>query len=248
MRYFIHLAYKGTQYSGWQRQKSTNKTIQEILEFTFSKVLKSKITFIGCGRTDASVHAKQYFAHIETNAIFPENFLYIINRNLPDDIKVIDTIHIHASAHAQRDATQRTYEYHMHFTPDPFLNEFSVFIDKSKLDFKKMTKAVSFIEKQSDFLSMCKKPDQYATGHCKIYHTAINISSSKLCISITANRFLQSMMRLLIGRVIDIGIGTFTLEAFAYCFDHQQRASNHNLAPPQGLHLTKVSYPFFVPI
>ena len=112
-RYFIELSYDGTDYSGWQRQKSTSNTIQQVLEDTFSKFFKSQIHIIGCGRTDEGVHASQYFAHFDVvNLVDPSTFIARINLNLPSSICIHRLIPVHEKAHARYDAISRKYDYY----------------------------------------------------------------------------------------------------------------------------------------
>lgn len=82
MRYFLQLSYHGKNYSGWQRQENA-VSVQETLEDNLSRIYAEKIEIIGCGRTDAGVHAQDYFAHFDTDKIMPDNFLYRINSMLP---------------------------------------------------------------------------------------------------------------------------------------------------------------------
>ena len=90
-RYFFHIAYKGTNYRGWQRQKNVI-TIQEIFEKSLKLVLKEDMPCLGCGRTDAGVHAAQYFFHINVKNEIKSDLVFILNKMLPKDIAVFDII------------------------------------------------------------------------------------------------------------------------------------------------------------
>ncbi|MBK9330448.1 MAG: hypothetical protein IPM95_14370 [Sphingobacteriales bacterium] len=87
MRFFLQLSYNGKQYSGWQRQENA-LSVQEILEDNLTKIFAQTTELTGCGRTDSGVHAATYYAHFDTAQSLPENFIYRINRMLPDDIAV----------------------------------------------------------------------------------------------------------------------------------------------------------------
>lgn len=114
MRYFIKLAYKGTNYHGWQYQPDA-VSVQETLNKALSILLKTTIDIVGAGRTDAGVHAKEMFAHFDyENEIDTKKVVHKLNSFLPKDIAIFDIIKIHDEAHARFDAVKRTYEYHIH--------------------------------------------------------------------------------------------------------------------------------------
>ena len=118
MRYFLELSYNGKNYAGWQRQNNA-VSVQEVLEDNLSKILNNKIEIVGCGRTDAGVHAKQYFAHVDIEKALPENFLYRINNMLPEDIAIQKIFNVKPDFHARFDAINRTYNYFIHFEKNP---------------------------------------------------------------------------------------------------------------------------------
>ena len=88
MRYFIHLAYDGSKYRGWQQQKNTIHTVQQVLEKVLSRLFKEKVSAYGCGRTDAGVHASQYIVQINLDEAPVFDLKFRLNKNLPDDIAV----------------------------------------------------------------------------------------------------------------------------------------------------------------
>ena len=120
MRYFSELAYKGTNYCGWQRQLN-GISVQETLEKAFSTILRIEITINGCGRTDTGVHASQFFIHFDFEGNFPEGFLNRINKFLPKDIAIKDIFKVANQANARFDAYHRSYEYHISFQKEPLL-------------------------------------------------------------------------------------------------------------------------------
>jgi len=244
MRYFVHLAYKGTRFRGWQRQKQTPETIQQILEAHFSQMFKEKITIFGCGRTDAGVHASQYFLHFNYSETIDYDPVDRMNKMLPEDIRILEFIEMHNSAHSQYDAESRTYKYYLHFNENPFKSDLSVYANSDELDFEKLSKAVELIAKQSDFRSMCKKPSQYKHTRCDLKKFEVNRQLDGLCFTIQSNRFLQSMVRLLIGNVLDVAKGKMSLKALNTCFETGQPPQFHNAAYPQGLFLAEIKYPY----
>ena len=120
MRYFIEFAYNGKEYFGFQIQPNAI-SIQETLDTAVSLVLRDKIEIVGAGRTDSGVHAKQMFAHFDTEIEFDiPTTIQKLNSFLPKDIAIFNIIEVQPDAHARFDATSRTYEYHITTFKDVF--------------------------------------------------------------------------------------------------------------------------------
>ncbi|MEM1120002.1 MAG: tRNA pseudouridine(38-40) synthase TruA [Bacteroidota bacterium] len=245
MKYFIHLAYKGTAYQGWQRQ-ANGLGVQEVLEKQLAKMFKQKVGLHACGRTDAGVHASQFFCHtiIEKNWNF--DAVFRINKMLPSDIKVLEFIPVVNQANAQLDVIARTYDYYIHLHESPFLSELSTYylIEKSTLG--EMQQAASLIKNYNDFRSFCKQPDLYPTTICQITKSelSINAAQTQLRFRITGNRFLKAMVRMLVGNLVKIGQGKLTLADFIEMLENPRLTTVPSFAYPQGLYLSKVVYPY----
>ncbi len=166
-RYFFHIAYNGLHYHGWQRQVSA-LGIQEVIEGVMTKVLKTPVSITGCGRTDAQVHASQYFFHADLAETFDFDLLCRLNRNLPPDIAVFDILPVHDKAHARFDATQRTYDYFIHTRKDPFLQGQQCLVCDESLDLKSMQAAVDLLPKYDDYYAFCKSPASLNTTICRV--------------------------------------------------------------------------------
>mgnify|MGYP006155305183 CR=1 FL=1 len=141
MRYFLHIAFDGSKYRGWQRQPEV-KSVQETIEKGLSKIFKQKIGISGCGRTDAGVHASQFFFHFDWDTSIEFDLKFILNKNLPKDIAIHDVIPVEKKQHTRFDAASRTYDYFIHFDKDPVLDSFSTLYQNEKLDF--ILKEVSY--------------------------------------------------------------------------------------------------------
>jgi len=243
MKYFLHIAYKGTNYSGWQRQPNA-PSIQETLEQSLAKMLGYAIPCIGCGRTDAGVHASQFFCHIILKEELSYDPVFRINKILPNDIVVYDFIAMHKEAQAQFDALNRTYTYLLHGKKNPFKEELSTFIDKNQLDLNKMKSAVAYLPGSHDFRAFCKQPNIYKSTICEVRAVYLKEENQQLTFTITANRFLRGMVRLLVGNILEIGKGKLTIELFRLALDTQQPLPYFNMAYPQGLYLSKVQYAY----
>ncbi len=245
MRYFFHIGYNGSHYRGWQRQKGAI-SIQQVFEENLSMVLKNHVTCIGCGRTDAEVHANQFFFHIDVIEKWNFDLLSRLNIMLPRDIAVFDIIEVENNSHAQFDATCRTYDYFIHTYKDPFLNELSALYIERNLDLPKMQLALNLIKKYNDFRAFCLTPNKNTTTFCDI--TTANLfcdkNGDKIRIQITSNRFLRGMVRIVVRMLLDIGKGKLSIAEFENYLISKEISTSHNLAYPQGLYLSKVIYPF----
>lgn len=244
-RYFLHLAYKGTKYRGWQVQPK-GRSVQGELEKCLSALLHAPKKIHPCGRTDAGVHASQFFAHLEKDKDIDFDLVFRINKMLPNDIVVYDLIDMIPNAHAQLDAMSRTYLYKIHRRKNPFWEEGSTWFPAEHLDLNQIKKAMRIIEQHKDFRSMCLTPDNHSSTICQFQKVALTtaLNEEQLCFEFTANRFLRGMVRLLTARLLDIGTGKLSLDEFEQALETGNRVRFHTLAYPQGLYLAKVTYPY----
>lgn len=245
MRYFLHIAYKGTKYRGWQRQSNVI-SVQEVIEQKLKDIFKETIIVYGCGRTDAGVHASQYILHINLETELEFDLLFRLNKHLPDDILVYDVIPVQDDQHARYDANFRTYDYFIHLKQDPFLHPVSSHYDLESLDIEKMKKAVALLSKYDNYWSFCKTPEAHNHTLCTVTEAKLLISpdQNRLQLNITANRFLKSMIRLLVENIIRIGTGEVTLTEFENALKIQSDSVSRKPAPPNGLYLSKIEYPY----
>ena len=244
MRYFIHLAYDGSNYRGWQRQTSTRKTVQEVIERVLFKLFKKAITVYGCGRTDAGVHASQYVLHINLEEAPLFDLKFRLNKNLPDEIVVFDIIEVKENQHSRYHASARTYDYFIHWKKDPVLFRHSSFYEELVVDFDLMRKAVVLISKTKDFKPLCKQPDLYKNTLCQITNCElfVNEEQGRLRFSITSNRFLRGMIRYCVFFLLQVGSGIITLEEFEQILKQEKLWLQKRPAFPNGLFLSKVEY------
>jgi len=244
-RYFMHISYDGTNYNGWQRQLN-GKSIQAEIEGALSKLLRvERVVTIGCGRTDSGVHARNFYLHF-TIAKEIENIddvFFKLNMMLPFDLGLYKLWQVHDKAHARFDATERSYEYHIHRVRDPFVHQFSTFFPWP-LDLEIMQKGAAKLLEYKDFASFCKSRGGQRTTICDLRTAYWEILPDKLIFHITANRFLRNMVRAIVGTLLDLGRGRITLDEFVKVIEGKKRANAGDSAKPQGLHLTEVKYPF----
>jgi tRNA pseudouridine38-40 synthase len=245
LRYFLHIAYHGGAYGGWQKHPGI-LNVQGILETAISKILKTPIAIVGCGRTDAQVHAAQFFFHMDVDKAWSFDLLFRLNKVLPDDIAVFDIIPMEGLPHARFDAVLRTYDYFIHTRKDPFLNGFSALYPVKGLDFDTMKTAIALLLKYTDYKAFCKSPDRNEHTICNIYSASLftDDRSGKIRFNISANRFLGKMIRIIMGRLLKIGKGTLSVDEFEHYLMHPDEPQLIIPAHPQGLYLSKVTYPY----
>jgi len=244
MRYFVHIGYKGTRYAGWQYQPD-QLSVQQVLESSLGKILKTIVKIFGCGRTDAGVHASQFFFHVDIEAKWDFDLFFRWNRILPDDIAIFDIIPMQGLPHARFDATQRTYDYFIHTYKDPFLSDSSALYLRGDMNLKAMKQAVDLLPKYKDYRAFCKSPDKNEHTICHVSSASlfINQTGDRIRFSISSNRFLGRMIRILTRKLIEISDGTLSVDEFEGHFISKETPDLIFPAPSQGLYLSKVIYP-----
>lgn len=246
LRYFIEFAYNGKNYHGWQYQPNA-ASVQETLSQAVCTILRTKIELMGAGRTDTGVHAKQMFAHFDTELIFEANkLLSKLNSYLPKDIVVFKIHSVSKDAHARFDAKKRTYEYHIHTFKNAFINDQSWYLHQ-KLDISKMNLAAKLLLDYTDFQCFSKVHTDVATFNCNITEANFKQQNDQIIFTIAADRFLRNMVRAIVGTLIEIGNGKRELNQFSFIIESKDRNQAGASAPAHGLFLTKVEYPYIDP-
>ena len=242
-RYFFEISYKGKNYHGWQRQ-ANSVSVQETIESCFSKLYSNKdIGIVGCGRTDAGVHAKQYFFHVDLeNSEDPIVFVFKLNRMLPESIFIKEMKSVESDLHARFAAKKRTYRYFIHPQKDPFKEELSWSFPQ-KIDVDQMNKAANFLLGEKDFCSFAKVHTDVKTTICSVYSAKWHTDTNGLYFEISANRFLRNMVRAIVGTLLDVGFEKTSLAQLSSIINSKDRSNAGSSAPARGLYLTKVSYP-----
>ena len=245
MKYFLHIGYNGTEYSGWQWQPNV-ETVQGVLEAKLKAIFKADIKTIGCGRTDAGVHASQYILHIVVKQDFDFDLKFRLNKHLPNDISIYDVIEVKEKQHARFDANKRTYDYFIHLYNDPILNKYSSFYELENLDFEAMKTAAALLPIFTDFKMVCKQPDLYDHTNCNVTFAKlyVNENSQRLRFTITSNRFLRGMIRMLVFFLLKVGTKELSLADFKLIMSGELEFKNKMPAFAQGLYLSKIEYPY----
>ena len=245
LRYFFHIGYSGTNFSGWQKHRGV-ETVQQTIEQSLTKIFKCPIAIVGCGRTDALVHALQFFFHVDIDQPIDFDLAFRLNKTLPADIAVFDIIAMEGLPHCRFDAIQRKYDYFIHTFKDPFLNNLSSLYTGKILDIELMMKAAKLLPKYSDYAGFCKSPDKNEHTICHVSFAEINsnVEKTRIHFQISSNRFLGKMIRILMGKLLKIGEGELSVEVFEECLQGNKISLQLEPAHPQGLFLSKVTYPY----
>lgn len=207
-------------------------------------MLRNETELIGAGRTDSGVHARQMFAHFDTEADFNKNTLVSkLNSYLPKDIVVFNIHQVADEAHARFDAKKRTYEYHIHTFKDAFENEQSWYLHQ-KLDLEKMNQGAKMLFEYQDFQCFSKVHTDVMTFNCSIFEAHWKKDRNRIVFTIAADRFLRNMVRAIVGTLTEIGSGKKNLEDLRTIIENKDRNQAGASAPAHGLFLTKVEYPY----
>lgn len=242
-RYFLEIAYKGTQYSGWQLQPN-QPTVQAAIEKALFTVLRRETGVLGCGRTDAGVHASQYFLQFDTpEKLDSGNLVYRLNGLLDYDVAVKRIIPVSSDAHARFDATERTYQYFIHNQKNPFLQDRSLYVSE-KIDLDAMNKASELLLENEDFESFSKVHTEVNNFNCNVSHAKWSQLQDQWMFEITANRFLRNMVRAVVGTLLDVGSGKITFSDFEEVIQSRSRSRAGKSVAARGLFLTSVKYPY----
>lgn len=244
MRYFLQLSYNGKNYSGWQRQENA-VSVQEILEENLTKIFATIVEITGCGRTDAGVHAKEYYAHFDTDKNIPENFLYRFNNMLPDDIAVHKIFEVKSDLHARFDAINRTYKYFVHFEKNPFLEQNSFLLNQQP-NLEKMNHCIQQLIGEHDFSTFEKKGSDNKTSICKLESANWTTTDTGLVFTITANRFLRNMVRRITAALLMVGLDKMNEQQVVNAVLNNEILEVKLAVPAKGLFLWKIEYEFTV--
>jgi len=242
-RYFIELAYKGTNFHGWQIQPNA-VSVQECLEKALSIITREAIAVTGAGRTDTGVHASYYVAHFNSaklNLDHPD-FIHKLNSFLITDLVIFSIAKVATEAHARFDAISRTYQYHLNLRKDPFSLETSWHFYKQP-DLELMNTASRVLFEYSDFTSFSKLHTDVKTNNCRIYCAEWTQENSNIVFTVKADRFLRNMVRALVGTILEVGIGKIDLAGFRTIIEQKDRGAAGLSVPAHGLFLTDIEYP-----
>jgi len=236
------IEYDGTEFLGWQIQKA-GRTVQGEIESAIKKIFnKDSITLIGSGRTDSGVHAKAQTAHVKvTTEMDCEKIRKAINGNIGNDVYISNCGFIDENFHARFQAKVREYFYLMTDSYSP-LNRNKEWFLPQKLSDNLLMKCANTIIGTHDFTFFCKANSEVKNKICTIISAEWKIENGRRKFIIRANRYLQHMVRYLVGTMIEVARGRYSIEQFELMLNCKQEDIMVYRAPAHGLYLWRVEY------
>jgi len=241
-RYFIELAYNGSGFHGWQIQDNAH-TVQEELTEKLALLIKQKINIVGCGRTDTGVHAKEFYAHFDTDLDLgnTKDLVYKLNSFLSEGLAVYRIYRVDNELHSRFSAKSRTYKYYISLKKDPFNKHLSYYLNID-IDIEAMQKACKYLLGAKDFTSFSKLHTQTATNNCHITDAHWVLENNNLIFTITADRFLRNMVRAIVGTLLEVGKAKLQAEQVKEIIELKDRSKAGFSVAAHGLFLHKVIY------
>ncbi len=242
--YRLTIQYLGTRYNGWQRQGNTENTIQGKIEAVLSRLLGTPIEIIGSGRTDAGAHAYGQIANFHAETDMPEEtMLHYLNQYLPKDIAVTEVKKVSERFHSRFHVKSKTYQYRI-WNSD-ISNVFEkqlVYEVTDKLDVDRMKEAALYFLGEHDFRAFCSNRRMKKSTVRVLYEIHIEVLEPEIRITITGNGFLYNMVRIIVGTLIEIGMGEKNPSDVPAMLAGKDRRNAGFTAPPGGLMLMEVEY------
>jgi len=244
MRIAIGIEYDGTAYNGWQRQR-TGLGVQQVLERALSEVADEAIEVTCAGRTDTGVHASGQVAHFDTTADRSDRgWLLGANSNLPDDVNVSWAKPVSDEFHARFSAVSRSYRYRiLNQLVRSALDRLRAWWVYQDLDHERMHEAAQVLLGQHDFSAFRAAGCQASTAVRKISSIRVERDGNWILLDVTANAFLQHMVRNITGSLAAVGSGEEDVAWLSAVLDSRDRTQGGVAAPPHGLTLVRVLYP-----
>jgi len=240
------IQYEGTNYVGWQTQPN-GPSVQARMEAELSKLCGESIALHASGRTDSGVHAYAQVAHFDTESRIPaEKWAYALNAGLPADIRVAYSGEAAADFHARFDVKRKHYRYCMLLGPhaDPFLRRTALHVH-GPLDMARMEAAASLVLGTHDFAA-------FKAAGVELQSTVRTLFSSKwekdgrlLAYTVSADGFMYNMVRILVGTMLEIGMGRREVDSISRALLSGNRTEAGATAPAHGLTLARVEYAGF---
>ncbi|ELC8452988.1 tRNA pseudouridine(38-40) synthase TruA [Clostridium perfringens] len=243
----ITLDYDGSKYKGWQKQnqKGSNvSTVQDKLEKVLTKMTSEEIQLIGCGRTDSGVHAKNYVANFKTNSLMTlEQIIEYINEYLPEDIRVTEIREASERFHARFNVKSKTYEYTIDNNKfkDVFLRKYAWHVEE-KLDLEAIEEGAKYLLGTHDFKSFTSLKSKNKSTLRTINSIEFHENNNILSIKINGNGFLLNMVRIIVGTLVDVGLGKIEPKYINDILEAKERAKASEKAPAHGLCLLELNY------
>jgi tRNA pseudouridine38-40 synthase len=237
------LQYNGAPYLGWQKQIQ-GVTVQEVLERALTHVFGKDVTCFSAGRTDTGVHALGQVVHFDVESHLPKHAIYaLLNRKLPKNVHVKKVSFVNSKFHARRSAHGKHYRYLIYRAEDrsPHYDDLA-WVYPRPLDVEKMKAALAHFQGQHDFASFAASDTSAKTSRRHLSHVSLRATPSWIRLDFIGNGFLKQMVRIIVGTVVDVGLGRIAPEDIPGIINARDRRRAGRTAPARGLYLVKVLY------
>lgn len=261
-RFFLHLAYNGRSFCGWQVQPNA-PSVQGALEQALAILFRAPVRLTGAGRTDTGVHAVSYYAHFDLEASVWEaavarsgkgggadgdladvyaHWVYQLNALVGADIAVYRLFEAPADCHARFSAVERTYHYYFHVIKNPFIAESSYFV-RQPLDMGAIREAAALLVGRRDFSTFEKLHGAENSHICDLRRAEIrDLGGGRYCFVFSADRFLRNMVRAMVGTLLAVGQGRFAALDIPGLLARRDRGQAGESVPGYALFLQEVRY------
>lgn len=241
MKKVLKLSYDGSPYHGWQKHVNA-RSVQQEIEEKLSLLLGENIESLGCGRTDAGVHATEYYAEFEHNNPWKIGNIKKLNQMLADEIAIHQIFEVDQNFNARFDATSRTYQYWITRNKNPFLNKRALF-RYGLLDIEAMNEAAGLLKNYTHFECFSKVNTDVKTFRCDIKKAFWYEKDEVLIFEIEADRFLRNMVRAIVGTLLDVGMRRISIQDFTNIIESNNRSKAGRSVEAYALYLVQVKYP-----
>lgn len=240
--YKLVFSYDGSRYKGWQKLGNQELTIQGIIEQAISKLLSCPVEIHGSGRTDGGVHAKGQVANMKIPFLLKDNFRELLNENLPEDISLLAVEKVEGSFHARYSATGKTYCYYVDLNEKAsvFSRKYTYHFPKN-VDMQQLEKGAEKLIGRNDYSSFTDDKTEKDKVR-SIYKIEVFEKDGILEFVYQGDGFLQHMVRILTGTLLEVGVGKISPEDIPEILAAKERAKAGFMAPAKGLFLESVDY------
>lgn len=242
-RALLKISYDGTDYHGWQVQPNA-VTVQEVLQDALQRVLKIRPLVTGCSRTDAGVHANEFYCHLDIPEKMPENaFLKGLNSVLPNDIVIKDIAYVADDFHARYSAKGKEYVYrtYMEANQNPFYSRYALPL-RQPIDLERVNIFCKSLVGTQDFLPFSSSGRTVEDTVRTVYDCEMKREGDFTNLYISADGFLYNMVRIIAGTAIEVSVGRMDPLCAEEIFKTKKRSLAGPTAPPKALFLNKVFY------
>ncbi|MGC9455052.1 MAG: tRNA pseudouridine(38-40) synthase TruA [Phycisphaerae bacterium] len=239
------IAYRGTNYHGWQRQADGLPTVQEVVETAAARVLGERVSVNGASRTDAGVHAAGQVANLRTTnfAIPLENLRRAMDGKCPDDVSIRSAEEVEPDFHASRSARGKTYRYRIYVAPaKPVMLSDQVCLCRPPLDIERMRLASMRLVGTHDFAGFASAADERESTVRTLFRCDVAADGDEVLIHVTGDGFLYHMVRNIAGTLMEIGRGRWEPERIDEILSSGDRRRAGPTAPAEGLTLMCLYY------